>query len=267
MMLLTFLLVLAHSYPAASFHTPSSPRKTSLHHLDLGQEHAATTAAITEDNLIDTKDFFIEKVSTKARALDVKVFRGLSMSAAEYISEQHNIGIEVSETMAIDHLMQNYDESGHYVMKSNNNYLPQCDPEDYFIALYNGTDTLCNLSMARQNGLAGVVRIQLKRQPPLIVGPSPDGTPSILVLSPSIAIPSTHLYIANMRVGDKMQRRGIGMALLSSIKEYVSTLGEDRNIPLVLSVDSDNFGAIQLYEKFGFEYLERNSDWGTMILL
>ena len=142
-------------------------------------------------------------------------------------------------------------------MKSNNNHLLQLDPEEYFIALYNDTDTLRDLGMARQNGLAGVVRMQLKRQPPLIV-----------VLSPTVTIPSTHLYVANMRVGDNMQRRGIGMALLSSIKDYVSTLGlEYRDIPLVLSVDSDNFAAIQLYEKFGFEYLERNSDWGTMILL
>ena len=267
MLLYTFLLFLATSYPAASFlHTSTSPRKISCRH-HLGQAYAATTA-VTDDNPIETKDFFIEKVCTKARALDVKVFQGLSMSAAEYISEQHEIGIEVSETMAIDHLMKNYDDSGHYVMKSNNNHLLQLDPEEYFIALYNGTDTLRDLSMARQNGLAGVVRMQLKRQPPLIVGPSSDGTPSILVLSPTVTIPSTHLYVANMRVGDNMQRRGIGMALLSSIKDYASTLGlEYRDIPLVLSVDSDNFAAIQLYEKFGFEYLERNSDWGTMILL
>eukprot|EP00984_Skeletonema_dohrnii_P035623 scaffold35620_cov155-Skeletonema_dohrnii-CCMP3373.AAC.3 len=263
MTLLTLLLVLATTCPATSFQF--SPRLTSRHHPGLG--HAtATDDDATDNNLIYTKDFFIEKVSTKARALDVRVFRGFSISAEEYISEQHSVGNTVSETIAIDHLMQNYDEQGHYIMKNNNNLL-QNEPEDYFIALYNGTDTLCDSSMARQNGLAGLVRTQLRRQPPLIVGPSSDGTPSILVLPPTVTIPSSHLYVANMRVGDTMQRRGIGMALLSSIKDYVDTLGEDRNIPLVLSVDSDNLGAIQLYEKFGFEYLERNSDWGTMILI
>ena len=260
-LLSTLLLVLSVSCPVSSFHTFfTSPRPTSR------QEHAATTGA-TE--LIEPKDYSIGRVSTKARALDVKVFRGFSISAAEYILEQHEIGNEVSETMAIDHLMKNYNDNGQYVIKHNNINLLQKEPEDYFIALYNGTDTLCELSMARQNGLAGCVRTQLNRQPPLKVGPSSDGTPSTLVLSPTVTIPSSHLYVANMRVGDSMQRRGIGMALLASIKDYVSTLGEDKDIPLplVLSVDSDNVGAIQLYEKFGFEYLERNSDWGTMILL
>jgi ribosomal protein S18 acetylase RimI-like enzyme len=267
MTLLTLLLVLATT-PATSFQF--SPRLTSRHYPELGHATATDDDATDHNlNLIDTKDFFIEKVSTKARALDVRVFRGFSISAEEYISEQHSVGNTVSEFMAVDHLMQNYDEQGHYITKNNNNNnnLVQNEPEDYFIALYNGTDTQYDLSMARQNGLAGLVRTQLRRQPPLIVGPSSDGTPSILVLPPTVTIPSSHLYVANMRVGDTMQRRGIGMALLSSIKDYVDTLGEDRNIPLVLSVDSDNLGAIQLYEKFGFEYLERNSDWGTMILI
>ena len=260
-MLLSLLLILTASCPATSFsiHTSSSSRlaSRSRHHLDLGRT--------TDDNLIDVKDYFIEKVFTKSRALDVKVFRGFSMSAAEYVLEQHDIGNEVSEAMAIDHLMKNYNEYGHYTTK--NNELLQYETEDYFIALYNGTDKLYDLSMARQNGLAGLVSAQLRRQPPLIVGPSQDGKPSILVLSSTFSFPSSHLYIANMRVGDNMQRRGIGMALLSSIRDYVKTLGEDNNIPLVLSVDSDNVSAIHLYEKFGFEFLERNSDWGTMILI
>lgn len=264
MLLSTLLLVLSASCLVTSFHTSSfsSFRPTSHH------EHTATAAAAATDGIfIDEKDYSIERVSTKARALDVKVFRGFSISAAEYILEQHEIGNEVSETMAIDHLMKNYNENGQYVMMHKNINLLQNEPEDYFIAIYNGTDTLCELIMARQNGLAGCVRTQLNRQPPMKVGPSSDGTPSTLVLSPTVTIPSSHLYVANMRVGDNMQRRGIGMALLSSIKDYVNTLGEDKDIPLVLSVDSDNFGAIQLYEKFGFVYLERNSDWGTMILL
>ncbi len=266
MLLSTLLLVLSVSFPVTSFHTSSSsslrPTSTSRH-----QHTATATTDATDGILIDTKDFSIERVSTKARALDVRVFRGFSISAAEYISEQHELGNEVSETMAVDRLMKNYNENGQYVMKQNNINILQNDSENYFIALYNGTDTLCELSMARQNGLAGCVRTQLNRQLPLKVGPSSDGTPSTFVLSPTVTLPSSHLYVANMRVGDSMRRRGIGMALLSSIKDYVSTLGEDKDIPLVLSVDSDNVGAIQLYEKFGFEYLERNSDWGTMILL
>jgi ribosomal protein S18 acetylase RimI-like enzyme len=267
MMLLTQLLILTAIFPATSFHPPSlhetsssSRLVTSRPHLGLGRGHATSTG-----NGIETTDYVIEKVCTKARALDVKVFRGFSISAAEYILEQRCIGNEVSQTMAIDYLMKNYNENGQYMME-NSDLLLQYEREDYFIAIYNGTDAVCGLSMARQNGLAGLVSAQLRRQPPLIVGPSQDGTPSILVLPSSVPIPSSHLYVANMRVGDNMQRRGIGMALLSCIRDYVNTLGEE-NIPLVLSVDNDNIGAIRLYEKFGFEYLERNSDWGTMILI
>jgi ribosomal protein S18 acetylase RimI-like enzyme len=261
MLLLSF--VLAANCRSPSFHAPSSLWPTSRHLP--GLEHTATADAI-DGHLIDDKDYFIEMVSTKARALDVKVFQGFSISAAEYISQQRVIGNEISEIMAIDHLMKNYNDNGHYVMKSDNN-LVQNKPEDYFIALYNGTDAVYDVSMARQNGIVGLVRTQLRRQPPIAVGPSSDGTPSISVLSLTIPIPSSHLYLSNMRVGDNMKRRGIGMALLSSIKDYVSTLGEHESIPLVLSVDNDNLGAIGLYEKFGFEYLEKNSDWGTMILI
>ncbi|KAL7507607.1 hypothetical protein ACHAXN_010208 [Cyclotella atomus] len=245
--------VLAASCPGR-FHTSSSPRLACRHRLR--PKRTATTDNAADGNVIDTKDFYIEMVSTKARALDVKVFRGLSKSAAEYISEQHEMGNEISETIAIDHLMKNYNDNGHYIVESYNNLLLPHEPEDYFIALYNGTDSMYGASMARQNGIAGLVRTQLCHRPP-----------SVLVLPSTVPISSTHMYVSNMRVGDNMQRRGIGMALLSYIKDYVSSLDEDKNIPLVLSVDSDNIGAIRLYEKFGFEYLERNNEWGTMILI
>mmetsp|Transcript_2754 Transcript_2754/g.5898 ORF Transcript_2754/g.5898 Transcript_2754/m.5898 type:complete len:407 (+) Transcript_2754:65-1285(+) len=44
-----------------------------------------------------------------------------------------------------------------------------------------------------------------------------------------------------------------------------STNDEER-IPIVLSVDTDNIPAVRLYEKFGFEYLERNEVFCMMVL-
>ena len=37
-------------------------------------------------------------------------------------------------------------------------------------------------------------------------------------------------------------------------------------IPIVLSVDTDNIPTVRLYEKFGFEYLERNDVFCMMVL-
>ncbi|KAK1733217.1 hypothetical protein QTG54_016074 [Skeletonema marinoi] len=44
-----------------------------------------------------------------------------------------------------------------------------------------------------------------------------------------------------------------------------TTTNEER-IPIVLSVDTDNIPAVRLYEKFGFEYLERNEVFCMMVL-
>ena len=81
-------------------------------------------------------------------------------------------------------------------------------------------------------------------------------------------LPTPHVYVANMGVDEKMQRRGIAMALLQAVKVYTKSLSEELNedIPIILSVDNDNVPAIKLYEKFGFEYLETNDEFRVMIL-
>lgn len=45
-----------------------------------------------------------------------------------------------------------------------------------------------------------------------------------------------------------------------------SSHNEEERIPIVLSVDTDNIPAVRLYEKFGFEYLERNDVFCIMVL-
>ena len=151
---------------------------------------------------------------------------------------------------------------------------PQYEPEALFVATYNGTkhgDNAANRQLenafARKNAIIGVVSAQLRRRSPLIAGPINAKDSSTAAL-PSVNLPSPHVYVANMRVDDRMQRKGVGMALLSSVMEYASSWSEQMNekIPIVLSVDNDNIGAIALYERVGFDYLEQNNVFRMMIL-
>jgi len=213
----------------------------------------------------DERDYFIRQVSTKAGALDVEVFRGSAIPAQEYVLEQQQLlGRVISEEEAIELLTINYDEDGRYMSNT-----PQYEPEINFVAMFNGTESAEKSSFARQNGIIGVVSAQLRRRSPLIAGPSTtsDDDDSSTAL-PSVRIPSPHVYIANMKVDDKFRRRGVGMALLSSVREYANSwterMGEE--IPLVLSADNDNTGAIRLYEKFGFAFLEQNDVFCMMTL-
>ena len=89
------------------------------------------------------------------------------------------------------------------------------------------------------------------------------------VHTPSVPLPTPHVYIANMKVDTKMQRRGIAMSLLCAVTEYTKSWCEEINendIPMVLSVDNDNLPAINLYEKYGFTYLEQNDVFRMMIM-
>lgn len=218
----------------------------------------ATTDTDAETSQYGDVDYSIRRVSTKARALDVKVFRGFSISASDYASDQHRNGTYVSETQAVDFLMKNYDDEGNYVMQGEtHSYLP----EIYFAATYHGADPEKTNSFARQNGIIGVVSAQLRRRAPLLRGSS-------TVNDSSTIIPMPHVYVANMRVDDRMRRRGVGKALLSSAVAHALSNwnGIDVTLPLVLSVENENHGAIQMYEQFGFEFIEKNSFFRLMIL-
>lgn len=220
---------------------------------------AESTIALNVDR---QTDYSIRKVSNKARALDVKVFREFSISAPEYILEQHRKnGYDVSETQAIDFLMMNYDDDGNYIM--HNIIEPDLYvPEIYFAAVYNGAEQEKTQLFERQNGIIGVVSAQLRRSAPITDGSS---SPSEVTTA---TIPSPHIYVANMRVHDKMRRKGVGKALLSSVLAHTISTKDRLNetIPLVLSVENDNLGAIQLYEQFGFEYFEKNKFFSLMML-
>ena len=224
----------------------------------------------SEDSTPNIDDFFIQQVTLKASALDVKVFRGFSKTAGEHVIQQlqqtpPNI---ISEEEAIDFIMKNYHDNGDY--KYNNN--PHYGSETYFMAIYDYNNNLESNDdtqlFTRTNGVVGVVSAQLRKRAPLIAGPSPNNDNKDTNVRPAVSLPSPHVYVANMSVDNKMQRKGIAMALLQAVQVYTKSLSEEINedIPIVLSVDNDNLPAIKLYEKFGFKYLETNDEFRVMIL-
>ncbi len=232
---------------------------------DVSKHHHVLSLSDNDvNNCIGDAGYFIQRASVKARSLDAQVLRGDSISADEYVAEQQSVGNEISKTDAIDQLMRDYDDNGNYV----HNLPPHYEPETYFVAVYNGTKPDIIEASTKQKGLIGVVSAQLRRRSPLIAGPSSTKDDSTTVL-PSVPIPCPHLYLANMKVDETMRRKGVGMALLSHAREYAKEWSEKMNeeeVPLALSVDNDNTGAIRLYEKFGFHYLEMNDIFRVMIL-
>ena len=258
----------------------SSHQKVSSNYIHQPSHHMFILSSITNniassgsgtDSTPNIDDFFIQQVTLKASALDVKVFRGFSKTAGEHVIEQMeqtppNI---ISEEEAIDFIMKNYHDNGDY--KYNNN--PHYGPETYFVAIYDYNDIESNDDdtrlFTRTNGVVGVVSAQLRKRAPLIAGPSTDNEDKDNNVLPAVPLPSPHVYVANMSVDNKMQRKGIAMSLLQAVQVYTKSLSEELNednIPIVLSVDNDNLPAIKLYEKFGFKYLETNDEFRVMIL-
>ena len=237
---------------------------TTAVHDDDRVSFSSTTVENGSDN-----DYYIQQATSKAMALDIKVFRGFApITAQEYVNEQRRIfGYDISITEAIDYLMKNYDDDGNYIMKNVGNMSNTNDmdvvvdsyvPETYFVAIYNGTEMVTVFQ--RQHGIIGVISAHPR-------------CASTLLLLPVGILPSTHndhVYVANLRVHDKMQRLGVGKALMLSVIAWNQQMhDEDARMPLVLSVDNDNTAANQLYKKLGFIdiNMENNADdFCTMML-
>jgi ribosomal protein S18 acetylase RimI-like enzyme len=213
----------------------------------------------------------VERVSTKKRSLDVKVYRGLQMSPKEYISkrikeENGNSVFYMTEEEAIDLLMKGYDKHGDLI-----NHVSPNDRPVYFSAVYEpnvqqddkSIDEIRELErmFSRQNGVMGIVSAQVKNR----------GNGNLKVIPPKnihdLLDPSnlpSHVYLANMSVDDAMRRRGVGTQLLESVTNFCRALDDVQII--VLSVYKNNIGAVRLYESHGFKFFEENEDFGSMFL-
>mmetsp|Transcript_19498 Transcript_19498/g.41742 ORF Transcript_19498/g.41742 Transcript_19498/m.41742 type:complete len:230 (-) Transcript_19498:109-798(-) len=178
----------------------------------------------------------IERVNTKARALDVKVFRGFSISASQSVANHESRGTTITEEQAVDKLMVDHDALGNYVMKGNPDYKPTV----YFVALNDGPSHIAT------NGVVGIV--------------------SAREIAPGA---SSSAYIANMKVERSMRRKGIGLGLLDAVHaHYHEGAVNDSGVKmqLRLSVDYDNLPAIALYTRFGFENVDTDDSFQVMAL-
>ncbi len=246
--------------------------------------------------------YVIEQVNSKRRALDVKVFRQFSISAAEFLISANNkrdndncncddgskvtldpcntlTGGEASitcrrtvklmtEEEAIDLLMPGYDEFGNYILQS------AATTTSTTIA----TSAAATSSFPSTNSEVYFVAVLNDDDANGKDFNNQNGVVGV-VSAKLHHFPSPHVYLANMRVHPLVQRRGIGSALLSSVCQYAESLhvlsnkqyydgncndGTLKCQKVVLSVDNDNSQAITMYEKFGFRYLERNEVFGVM---
>jgi ribosomal protein S18 acetylase RimI-like enzyme len=201
---------------------------------------------------------------------DGKVSRAFNYSITQ--QQQQILDSDDLAHAVVDYIRKNYYGSAQCM----NNYPSYYEPETYFCALYNGrtVESTTQSLFADTNGIVGIVSAQLRKRAPLIAGPSinpnnNDSSETNNVHTPSVTLPIPHVYIANMKVDTKIQRRGIAMSLLCAVTEYTKSWCEEINendIPMVLSVDNDNLPAINLYEKYGFTYLEQNDVFRMMIM-
>lgn len=282
--ILPFLLLICSrciSFPSissaafiSSSHRQVSSKHQPSHHVFLSSSSTTDSniaCSSSTDSTPNIDDFFIQQVTLKASALDVKVFRGFSKTAGEHVLQQLQLTPPniMSEEEAIDFIMKNYHDNGDYMY---NNH-PHYGPETYFMAIYEYNDNIESnddtMLFTRTNGVVGVVSAQLRKRAPLIAGQrTTDNEDKETNVLPAVSLPSPHVYVANMSVDNKMQRKGIAMSLLQAVKVYTKSLIDELNedIPIILSVENDNLPAIKLYEKFGFQYLETNDEFRVMIL-
>lgn len=199
----------------------------------------------------------IERVNNKKRALDVQVFRNFSISPMELIGRQQKESSPddvMTEEEAIDHLMPDYDSLG--------KCLKHASPHDhpvYFVAV-NDDKSLAE-KFAPQNGVIGCISTQLRERESPMTFDLLEGRNVSLPLPERLP---PHIYIANMLVDDTMRRRGIGIALLSAVADYVRV---EQSVDLIaLDVETKNLSAIRTYERAGYGYMSKNGDCAVMYL-
>uniref|UniRef100_A0A7S2V961 N-acetyltransferase domain-containing protein n=1 Tax=Entomoneis paludosa TaxID=265537 RepID=A0A7S2V961_9STRA len=215
-----------------------SPSVSNLPYWSRPQASTATT------HLFETATWSvqIEQVSSKRRALDALVFRGMSKSAAQLLSEhQKQPSAQASTTSttrtirteqeAIDHLLPGYDAQG--------NPRTTASPRPVqFVAISTARDSFPSFC-ANTQGVVGVVRAQIQ----------PDHHSTQLDPSLTADDPATCVYMSNLSVHAAARRRGIGSQLVQAVEDYAQ---QQSIVRVVLTVEATNEGAIQMYQARGY---------------
>jgi len=224
------------------------------------------------NNKVAAPSFSIERVSTLSRALDVSVFRGWSMTAEEWIEkrriEQGQQPLQDSGVMictrddAMRELMIGYDESGVNQLTFGS-HRPVT-----FCAIGHGSEADDDGWMIRTNFAVGSVDCQVKTQHDKVSmrffelklsgGEDSDESAPDWEEDHSCEhlIPFPHVYLKNLRVDERMRKRGVGLALVRAVKAYALETG----VPaIVLDVEPSNVSAVNLYRREGFEFVKTGS--------
>jgi len=201
----------------------------------------------------------IECVSCRKRCLDVRVFREFSMSAHEYISlKQEKDNITLSEIEAIYELTASYDDDGKDLKSVGgeiSQFVAVIDDDktkrvDDIVIVGDGDGQKRYEQEAqhlekRTNGVIGTIEAQIKT---LNTNNNKSKNHSHHWWP--------HVSLKNLYVNENYRRMGIASALVDAVEK--NGREDARNKAIVLEVDRANKGAVALYEKKGFRFIEEN---------
>ena len=193
------------------------------------------SSALVPDPKQPSSLFRIEKVSSRERALDVHVLRGWSVTVGEFAETQQN---SISRGEAVKKLTRTLNDDGVIMSTAGDT------PLVTFAAIYTGEDgEELPEWITRTNGVVGSVDCQVRKRD-VDIGDDNKSSP----------IPWPHVYRKNLFVDPRMRRMGMALALVRADKSYAYERGVGA---IVLDIDPANeTGAIQLYLKEGFEFVE-----------
>ncbi len=207
------------------------------------------STSTNEINKKDDYDISIERVSTRARVLDVRVFRGFSISAPEYIKRQTlELNFTILEEDAIKQLTSSYDNNGkeldfigHPVVQ-------------YIAVAYQQRDYEFSAEQECTNGVIGAVDAKIQWSPSSSLSTGQLGR-----------LPWPHVSLKNLNVHENFRRMGVASALVGAVQVFAR---EEGMRAVILEVDCENTGAVSLYKKEGFVFIDESEKIsGKMILV
>ncbi len=227
-----------------------------------------TNNSQNNDHKHNTSSFVtIERVSNRSRALDVKVFRGFSIPASEYIQKQlieHNQVMTEQECIHI--LTSSYDDYGQDMSILGEplvqfvavvSYNQTITGDGIFLSRNTSTLSPSSIAHERTNGVVGVINAQIKRN----VG-SVDATIKNKYNNNN-DIPWPHVSLKNLNVQTDFRLQGLASTLVNEVKQYAE---KEAINAIVLEVECDNYGAVHLYLKEGFKFVQNVSDFGGIMV-
>ena len=199
-------------------------------------------------------DILIERISSRSRVLDLRVFRGFSMSSSEFVRKQYNENnILISNDESILQLTSSYNDNGTDISVIGKSPVQ-------FVAVVN-TGNAKELEVnhhvhSRTNGVIASIDAQIKL--------NDDNYHKDSNIN-DIPITNDYVSLKNLNVHEDFRRRGIASALVKMVKMYAK---ENKINTVMLEVEYSNKNAIRLYQREGFQFMEKMEGiGGTMVYI